>query len=354
MIRAAMPSHIEPMLATLVDAPFDDDEWLFEIKWDGYRAIAFIESSSVRLVSRNQNDLTSQYSELRELPEHVAAKKAILDGEIVALDEQGRPSFSLMQQRTGMMGGGKHVGPRRDVPIAYYCFDLLYLDGYSLLRVDLEERKRLLKEILSGSALVRYSEHFIAQGSALYKAAEQQGLEGIVAKRRKSCYVQKRSREWLKMKITRHQECVVGGYTEPKGSREYFGSLVLGLYDEKGRLIPVGQVGSGFTEQSEADMWRKLQKLKTDKSPFYFPPETDRRVHYIKPELVVEAKFTEWTHGRADATVPKDAPFGREIKMRAPVYLGLRMDKEPRDCKFEIARSAIREAAKAKDEPVVA
>ncbi len=324
--KAPIPSTIHPMLATLVDKPFDNADWLFEIKWDGYRSVAFLDDGKARLVSRNQNEMTSQYPELRDLPEYVRARTAILDGEIVALDEAGHPSFSLMQQRTGISGSGRRVkASDRSVPIAYYVFDLLYLDGYDLSRVDLEKRKELLAGIIAGSALVRYSDHHLEQGTALYEAAKQQGLEGIVAKRRNSCYEQKRSREWLKMKITRRQECVIGGYTDPRGSREHFGSIVLGLYDDKGRLLHVGQAGSGFTESTHEDMWRRLQKLKTDKNPFVTKVESTRRTHWVKPELVAEIKFSEWTH----------ETNGGGVKMRAPVYQGLRADKSPRECVFE-------------------
>src|SRR5205823_15092105 len=174
------------------------------------------------------------------------------------------------------------------VAIAYYAFDLLYLDGYSLFRVDLEKRKELLKQIIKPNGFLRYSDHFLGEGERVYKAAKQKGLEGIVAKRRTSCYLEKRSREWLKIKLTQTQECVIGGYTDPKGSRENFGSLVLGLYDDKQRLIPVGQAGSGFTEKSHAAMWQQLKKLETDRSSFYGKVDATRRVHYVRPEMVAE------------------------------------------------------------------
>jgi bifunctional non-homologous end joining protein LigD len=324
-VREPLPQAIHPMLATLVDKPFENPEWLYEIKWDGYRALAFIEGGEARLVSRNQNDLTGQYPELAGLPSYVQARTAILDGEIVALDEEGRASFSLMQQRTGIGLEGRRVGPRRDdIAIVYYVFDLLYLDGYNLMRVDLEERKKVLAGLLAQTELVRYSEHF-PHGMALYEAAKERGLEGIIAKRRKGCYLPKRSREWLKVKITERLECVIGGYTDPRGSREHFGSIVLGLYDDKGRLIHVGQAGSGFTQSTHADMWQRLQKLSTSRNPFYGPVECNRRTHWVKPEMVAEIKFTEWTHeGQSGG-----------VKLRAPVYQGLRFDKPPLECVFD-------------------
>jgi bifunctional non-homologous end joining protein LigD len=335
-VKGAMPRNLHPMLATLVDKPFDDDEWLFEIKWDGYRAIAYLEDGNVRLVSRKQNQF-NDYPELRDLPDYIKARKAVLDGEIVALDEQGRPSFSLMQQRAGLSFDGRRRAKRTDVATMYYAFDLLYAEGYNLMRVDLEERKRLLQQLVQNSNILRYSDHVIGQGKAVFKAAAEKNLEGIIAKRRKSCYLQKRSREWLKIKITQTQECVIGGYTDPRGSREHFGSLILGLYDKQGRLIPVGQAGSGFTEETHAAMWEKLKKLKTDRSPFYGKPVSDRKIHYVRPELVAEIKFTEWTHESEDGGV----------KMRAPVFRGLRKDKKPEECVFVQPKSALEEAAKA-------
>jgi len=221
-----MPRAIHPMLATMVDKPFDDDSWLYEIKWDGYRAVAFIDGNSVRLVSRNQNDLTAAYPELHEIVSHVKGRNAILDGEIVALDNDGRPSFSLMQQRTGVGEGGRRIRRTRDdIAVVYYVFDLLYLDGYDLMQADLDARKGLLASTLVPGDLFRYSDHYIGRGTTLFDAAAQRGLEGIVAKRRRSRYEQKRSRDWLKIKIVKRQECVIGGYTDPRGSRENFARI---------------------------------------------------------------------------------------------------------------------------------
>ena len=336
--KRSMPRTVRPMLATLVDEPFDDPEWFYELKFDGYRAVAFLEDGKIRLVSRNQNEFTSAYPELAVIANSVDSKQAILDGEICALDPQGRSSFSLMQQRTGLSGeGGRKIrNPRPDIPIVYYAFDLLYVDGYSLFRANLEDRKKLLHELLKSSELVRYSEHF-DDGIKLYEAATERELEGIIAKRKRSCYIEKRSREWLKVKITQMVECVIGGYTDPKGTREHFGSIVLGLYDDRGRLISVGQAGSGFNERTHAEMWTKLKKLETTKNPFATKVESTRRTHWLKPELVAQIKFSEWTHeGQSGA-----------IKMRAPIFLGLRTDKKPEECRFERVKSAKEEVGKA-------
>ena len=321
-----MPHVIHPMLATLIDRPFDDPRWLYEIKWDGYRAIAYIDGGSTRLVSRNQNDLTAAYPELHSIGDYVKAGTAILDGEIVALDDQGRPSFGLMQQRTGVGSGGRSIQRTRDdIPVVYYVFDLLYLDGCNLMSAQLEQRKDLLASLLLPGDVVRYSDHYIGHGKALFEAAVQQRLEGIVAKQRSSQYVQKRSRDWLKLKIVQQQECVIGGYTDPRGARENFGSVVLGLYDDKDRLIHVGHAGSGFTQQSHAELWKRLHALQVQRSPFFGDVESTRPVHFVKPELVAEIKFTEWTHEGQNG-----GP-----KMRAPVFEGLRFDKKPRECRFE-------------------
>jgi bifunctional non-homologous end joining protein LigD len=327
-VEASMPRTIHPMLATLVDEPFSDPEWLYEIKWDGYRAVALIHDGDVRLVSRNGLDMTRQYPELHSLPDHVRAESAVIDGEIVAFDEQGRPSFSMMQQRTGIGSQGHKLGAgNTDIPVMYYAFDIIYLDGYDLRRVNLEERKSILLQALADSSIVKFSEDF-PDGLQLYEAARQQNLEGVVAKRRRSCYIEKRSREWLKIKLTQMQECVIGGYTDPRGSREHFGSIILGLYDDKDRLIHVGQAGSGFSEKTHADMWKKLKAMETDKNPFAGKVESSRKPHWVRPELVAQIKFSEWTH---------EGQKGG-LKMRAPVYLGLRTDKSPKECRFEVAK----------------
>jgi bifunctional non-homologous end joining protein LigD len=338
-LKSAMPRSITPMLATLVDEPFDDKDWLFEVKFDGYRALAYIRDGRIQYFSRNQNEMTADFPELGALPKQINAGEAVLDGEICAIDEQGRPSFSLMQQRTGFEPGRVKKRTRSPgIAIVYYIFDVLYADGYSLLRVDLDQRKELLRQILTPDATFRYSEAFPEKGVQLFEAAKQQGLEGIVAKRRTSCYEPKRSRDWLKIKTTMRQECVIGGYTDPRGSREHFGSLVLGLYDDEGKLIPVGQAGSGFTHKTHGAMWERLRKLETDDDPFSRKPDASRGIHYVRPELVAEIKFTEWTH---------EGQKGG-LKMRAPVFQGLRFDKRPAECRFELPHHTSTEKRKPK------
>jgi bifunctional non-homologous end joining protein LigD len=312
------------MLASIAEKPFDDPNWLFEIKWDGYRAISFLENGTARLVSRNQNDLTPRYPELRELPRLIKAKAAILDGEVVVLDDQGRSSFSLMQQRTGLRGAGRQTAPRSDLPIIYYVFDLLYMDGYDLRRVRLNDRKRLLGEVLLPGEIVRYSDHHAGEGVALFQAAKQKGLEGILAKKSNSCYEERRSHEWLKIKITQTLDCVVGGYTEPEGTRQYFGSLVLGLYNDKKQLMHVGHAGTGFTQATLKQTLAILKTIETSKNPFTGPVEA-RRIHWVRPVRVAEVKFSEWTHETSEGG----------LKLRAPVFLALREDKDPGECTFK-------------------
>jgi len=326
-VERAMPTKIRPMLATSVDAAFDNPAWLFEIKWDGYRAVTFLEDGRARLVSRNQNDLTAQFPELRDLPKFVKGLRAILDGEIVALDDQGRPSFSLMQQRTGFQAGKRRLPGRQGVPVVYYAFDLLYLGGYDLRRVPLEKRKELLRAVIDGGDLVRFSDHYLEKGCDLYEVAGKSGLEGILAKKRESLYHVERSHDWLKIKITKRQECVIGGYTDPEGSRQYFGSLVLGLYDQRGRLIHVGQAGTGFDQRALKEIYEQLKPLETKTNPFHGEIGGLKKVHFVRPELVAEIKFSEWTHETAEGG----------MKLRAPVFLGLRIDKDPKECRIEDA-----------------
>jgi len=337
-----MPAAIHPMLAESISEPFDGAEWLFEIKWDGYRAIAFIENGKTRLVSRNQNDLTPRYPELKDMAKLIRAKTAILDGEVVALDADGKASFSLMQQRTGFRPGGRRAVGNADVAVLYYAFDLLYLDGYDWRRVPLEERKGKLAALVVTGEVVRYSDHYEEHGKALFKMARQKGLEGIVAKKRASFYEERHSREWLKIKIRHRIECVIGGYTEPEGSRAHFGSIVLGLYDKKGRLIHVGQAGSGFDQKSLDEISKVLKKLETKKNPFFREVEALRKVSWVKPELVAEIEYAEWTDGNASSrfSVLSSQSRGAEVvsggpKLRAPVFLGLRDDKDPKECLLE-------------------
>ena len=193
-------------------------------------------------------------------------------------------------------------------------------------KVSLEERKKKLASILITGDVLRYSDHYEKQGKALFEMARAKGLEGILAKKRDSIYQERRTSEWLKIKITHRLEAVIGGYTEPEGSRAHFGSIVLGLYDKQGQLIHVGQAGSGFDEESLDEVWKLLKKRETRKNPFHGEVEALRKVYWVKPELVAEIEFAEWTGGAGAGSGPK---------LRAPVFLGLRDDKDPKDCVLE-------------------
>jgi bifunctional non-homologous end joining protein LigD len=316
--KAAMPKSIQPMLATLADKPFSSDEWIFETKWDGVRTICYIDGGRYRLASRRLDDVSSKYPELSKVTGAIAAEQAVLDGEIVALDKNGIPRFQLLQPRFGLKLG---AGAKREagVTIAYYVFDLVYLNGHDLTKVPLVDRKRLLQEIIRKNPVIRYSDHVAGQGTRFFEQIEKMRLEGMIAKRANSGYVQNRSNDWLKVKTVERSEVVIGGYTQSRGGRQYFGALVVGLYEKDG-LRYVGHTGGGFTDATLKQIFGIMQDLKTDHSPFASHVETNEVVQWIKPELVCEVKFSEWTD---------------DGMMRQPVFLGMRKDKNPKDCVFE-------------------
>jgi len=317
--RADMPKVIKPMLATLVDDPFSDPDWLFETKWDGVRATCFLENGQARFISRNQNELTDQYPELKDIGDSINGKRAILDGEIVALDENGVSRFQLLQPRLGRKNKAEIARLAASSRLVYYVFDLLYLDGFDLMGCTLVDRKTQLEAIIKADKNIRYSDHIIEHGKELYKEVAKILLEGVVAKRLASTYVQKRSRDWLKIKTIQQSEVVIGGYTEPRHSRSYFGALVVGLY-ERGQLYYVAHVGGGFNENSLEQIYKLLQPLKTSRCPFVEAPQTNEPVQWVRPKLVAQVKFAEWT---------------AERRLRQPIFLGLRDDKKAQECTFE-------------------
>lgn len=320
--KTAMPAVVKPMLATLVDDPFSDPEWLFETKWDGVRAICFIRKGKARFVSRNQIEMTAQYPELGDIAASVRGSDVVLDGEIVALDEFGVSRFQLLQRRLGRKNASEIGRLAATTRIAFYIFDLLYLDGFDLMGCKLVVRKQTLEQILKPSKNIRYSDHIIGEGEELFAEVARVPLEGMIAKRLVSTYLQRRSTDWLKVKTIQQSEVVIGGYTEPRNSRAYFGALVVGLY-EQGKLHYVAHTGGGFNHQTLAQTYKLMQPLKTKDCPFIERPKTNEPVQWIKPKLVAQVKFSEWT---ADS------------RMRHPVFLGLRQDKKARDCVFEIKR----------------
>ena len=306
------------MLATLVDDPFSDPQWIFETKWDGFRSVCFVRNGKARFVSRNQIDMTPQYPELASVAKQVKAKEAILDGEIVALDEHGLPKFQLLQPRVGRKRGIEAL--RGKGQIVYFVFDLLYVDGYDLMGCPVVERKAKLAEILRPANFLKLSEHVEGDGKAFFREIANFHLEGMIAKRSDSTYVQKRSSDWLKVKTVMRLEVAVGGYTQPRATRSHFGALVCGLY-RGDQLHYVAHVGGGFNERMLASAYQQMQPLKTDRSPFVSVPKTNEAVQWIKPKLVAEVKFSEWT---------------ADLRLRQPVFLGFREDKKAKDCRFEL------------------
>ncbi len=321
--KGPMPKTLEPMKAQLVDAAFDDDRWLFEVKWDGIRLVSFIDNGKVSLQTRAGRIVDEEYPQLQAVSRLVNAKQAVLDGEIVALDEEGRPSFQLLQNRE-----------KEPHPIQYVVFDIVYLDGQRLFRVPLEDRKRLLRDIVRDSGLLKYSEHVLGDGKAFFKAAQQKRLEGIVAKLRDSSYqTGVRSSAWLKIKAVLQQEVVIGGFTEPRGGRKHFGALIVGVY-ENGKFVYAGHVGGGFDERSLELLSKLMKPLIIKMSPFSGePPRGNEKPTWVRPKLVAEVKFAEWT---------------RDGVMRQPVFLGLRDDVDPREVRRELPHDADREMAHAK------
>jgi bifunctional non-homologous end joining protein LigD len=325
-----MPEVIEPMSATLVDESFSHPEWLFESKWDGVRAICFVEDGKVSFFSRNEKEMSFRYPELAHIGQAVNAEQAILDGEIVALNEKGLPSFQLLQSRVGLKNKREIERLGDEHPVVYTVFDLLYYNGFNLMPAQLVHRKTLLGEIVEPNDRLRYSDHVLGSGEEFFEKARKTGLEGIIAKHQGSPYVQARSSDWLKIKTLQRQEVVIAGYTEPRGARPLFGALVVGLY-RNSELHYVGHVGGGFDHRSLEQVYSLMQPLKTGHSPFAVEPRTNEPVQWVRPALVCEVKFSEWTS---------------DEHLRQPIFLGLRDDKEPAQCVFERLRHAMFEVEK--------
>jgi bifunctional non-homologous end joining protein LigD len=304
------------MLATLVDEPPADSAWLFEIKYDGVRVLASRDGDEVELRHRSNQVVTARY------PEVVAALRTLplqsfhLDGEIVALDERGRSSFQRLQERMGLTRPADVERARGTVPVSAVFFDALGLDGRDLRRLPLEARKECLKLLIPPRGVVYFGDHVLGHGEEFLATACEQGLEGVVAKKRDSPYAAKRSRDWLKIKCQLRQEFVIGGYTLPQGTRAHFGALHLGLYD-KGELVYVSKVGTGFDDRALKTISEKLRPLARSTSPFVRGTPGGRGHHWVEPKLVGEVRFTEWT---------------RDGGLRHPSFLGLREDKRPEDC----------------------
>jgi bifunctional non-homologous end joining protein LigD len=308
--KAPMPGFIAPQLATLVDKPPAGDEWFNELKLDGYRLLCHVNGKQIHFWTRNQKDWTTKFVNVGKAVKTLPLKSAILDGEIVALDPEGRASFQRLQQS---INKGASSG------LIYHVFDLIYIDGFILTKTPLRERKAVLAELLEAvgdQGVLRYSDHIEGNGEQFFKQACKFGIEGIVSKHANSLYESTRSRNWLKIKCIKRQEFVIAGYTlSDKGLP--FSSLILGFYD-KGKLIFAGRAGTGYTNAMRVELKKKLDRIVANKRPFeVIPKDPDlRRAVWTQPKLVGEVAFTEWTD---------------EGIIRHPSFQGLREDKKPQD-----------------------
>lgn len=306
--KSAYPRNIFPALATLVDEPPLGDNWLHEIKFDGYRLIVFKKDKKINLMTRNQNNWTHKFQDIAAAINLFLNKNAVLDGEVVVLDDNERPNFQMLQNSIKMNQGR---------PFIYYVYDILYYDQYDLTSLPLLKRKNILQNILreNQSTNIMYSDHIVGYGKEMLQKICDLGFEGIVSKEIDSSYIQKRSKTWLKIKCLKRQEFVIGGYKKPQGKRKYFGSLLLGTYNKRKELIYNGNVGTGFTEASLANIYQLLSKYETSKMPFHQqPPGSRKDVIWLKPLLVAEVEFSEWTN---------------DDYVRNPSFKGLRNDKSP-------------------------
>jgi DNA ligase D-like protein (predicted ligase) len=317
--KRPMPAWFSPMLATLVAKPFSAEGWLYEPKLDGERCLVFYNGKNLRLFSRNHKSLNDTYPELLDPLSGQASRSYILDGEIVAF-KGDVTSFSQLQRRMQVRNPAE--AKRRGVEIFYYLFDLLYLNGYDLRDVPLIHRKQLLEQTFDFLDPMRYTDHREREGEPYYRQACRKGMEGIIAKRADSPYVPRRSRDWLKFKCWAEQEFVIGGYTDPRGARSGFGALLLGYYKGNG-LVYAGKVGTGFDSKTLNSLGRKLASLETKNSPFEGVVKAGKGVYWVRPKLVAQVAFTEWTH---------------DGKLRHPRFLGIRTDKDPREVVRERAQ----------------
>jgi bifunctional non-homologous end joining protein LigD len=318
-LPSAKARFIEPMKAKLVGEPPATGDWVYELKFDGIRLIGVKRDEKVSLLSRNENELTARFPEIVEAIKALPTGEWVIDGEVVALDEEGRSSFQLLQARE--MEG-------RKTPVYFYAFDLLQIDGKSLVSLPLEARKNILERLCADAGdPIRYSGAIGGDAKRLLEAVKRRGLEGIIGKQRNSVYEPgRRSGAWIKLKCVNEQEFVIGGYTPPQGSRKYFGAILVGYYENE-KLVFAGKVGTGFTVKSLSMLYKKFQRETRDDCPFVdlpskqngqwvqdITPSMMRKMHWVNPVLVCEIKFAEWT---------------RDKKLRAPVFLGLREDKKP-------------------------
>ena len=329
-VRAA---QVKPMLATLDEKPFSHIDWVYEIKYDGVRVIGERRGDDVRMIGRSGEDITGRYPEIATALRSLATEDVVVDGEIVAYDDSGKPSFSRLQKRMGLSRPRDVAAAMARVPVRAVFFDCVALEGHDLRGLDLLARKELLARVLPPAGTASAGGHVAEHGEAFFEAASAMGLEGMIAKRTRSRYTGKRSTDWVKVKCQRHQEFVIGGYTDPKSGDRYFGALHVGIY-EGDELRHVTKVGTGFDDALQGQIWGLLQPLARAESPFGANGPQGRGHHWVEPRLVCDVRFTEWTNGGG---------------LRHPVFLGLRTDRKPTDIRREVEPDAAAESEPAAD-----
>jgi len=307
------PTTFSPQLATLVDKPPEGKNWIYEIKFDGYRILALKHNNKTHLMSRNNKDWTSKFKSIATAIDKIAIKNAIFDGEIVVLDENNKSDFQALQNS---------IKENQNINFIYYIFDMTFYDQYDLTTLTLLERKNALQEVLKGAGNnIRYSDHIFGPGKEILDKTCELGLEGLISKDVDSEYSQKRTKSWLKIKCTKRQEFVIGGYTKPQGARNHFGALLLGTYNKRGELIYNGNVGTGFTVSTLKSLFLLLKKNSVDANPFSTKPPRVKEIMWVKPVLVAEVEFIEWT---------------KEGNLRHPSFKGLRSDKKAKNIMKEL------------------
>jgi len=320
--KIAQPDFVPPMLATLADEYFSSDEWIYEHKFDGVRCLAFKENGTVRLMSRNKHTMNNEYPEIVTALKKQKADNFIIDGEIVAT-KKGFSDFELLQSRINLKDFERIQAKIKDVPIALCVFDIIYKNGSDMRHLPLLERKAILKKLLAYNKLVLFTEHVTGKGIPFFHKACHSKWEGVIAKKADSTYEGRRSRSWLKFKCIMQQELVIGGFTTSRGLRSDFGALLVG-YFEKGKFKYAGKVGTGFSQQTLELLGKKMRALEIKKCPFIDCDASLKGVHWIKPKLVAEIGFAQWTRGG---------------KLRVGRYKGLRTDKDAQDVVKEIPKA---------------